>query len=298
MKIGISLPNNWGVIDPTTLVDIAILAEQLGFNSVWTAEHLVNVSYVRDRIGDRPFHHPLPILSYIAARTTSIRLGTSILVLPFHHPFDLAKYLATLDHLSGGRVVLGVGTGNVPEEFAAMNIDWTKRGKITDETIDVLKVLWSQQPASYTGENWEFADVRTSPKCHQLPHIPIWVGGTSTAAFRRAVRVGAGWHPAGISVAEFREQRAVVEQMLDESGRDRAGFEYCMRFNIDFDGAMTEIERRVSISSGDVAQVRSRAEQCAEAGATHLILAINSNDFDAVEKCLTRIAGEVLSNVA
>src|SRR5687768_8814177 len=120
MKIGISLPNNWGVTDPSVIVDLAILAEQLGFSSVWTAEHLVNVSYVRDRIGDRPFHHPLPILSCIAGRTTSIKLGTSILVVPFHHPFDIAKYIATLDHLSRGRVLLGVGTGNVPEEFAAM----------------------------------------------------------------------------------------------------------------------------------------------------------------------------------
>src|SRR3546814_59710 len=131
----VSKPNNWGVENPNDVVGIAVLAEELGFDSIWTAEHLLNSGYVSERIGDRPYYHGLCTLAYVAAKTTKIALGTSVVVLPFRHPMELAKYAATLDQLSGGRVILGVGVGGLIEEFQAMGIPFEQRGAISDETL-------------------------------------------------------------------------------------------------------------------------------------------------------------------
>jgi alkanesulfonate monooxygenase SsuD/methylene tetrahydromethanopterin reductase-like flavin-dependent oxidoreductase (luciferase family) len=114
----------------------------------------VVTAYVRRRIGDRPYYHPLAILSAIAGRTSRITLATSVIVLPFHHPFDIAKYVATLDQISKGRVILGVGVGNVAEEFEALALPWNKRGATTDESIDVLRKLWAPGPAEHSGKQW------------------------------------------------------------------------------------------------------------------------------------------------
>ena len=119
MKFGFSLSNNQGIDDVQAIVRLAIRAEELGFDSVWASDHVFNVSYVFERIGDKPYYDPLTILSYVAAVTTRIRLGTSVLVLPYHHPMRLAKAAATLDVLSGGRLILGVGVGVIEQEFSA-----------------------------------------------------------------------------------------------------------------------------------------------------------------------------------
>jgi alkanesulfonate monooxygenase SsuD/methylene tetrahydromethanopterin reductase-like flavin-dependent oxidoreductase (luciferase family) len=120
MRIGFSLHNNQGIDDVQALVDLAVRAEQVGFDSVWAHDHVFNVGHVRERIGGRPYYEPLTLLAYVAARTSRVRLGTSVLVLPYHNPIRLAKAAATLDVLSGGRVILGVGVGAIEQEMEAM----------------------------------------------------------------------------------------------------------------------------------------------------------------------------------
>ena len=109
MKVGVTLPNNWGVADPHEVLALGPLAESLGFDSVWTMDHLLNIAMVRERLADRPYYHPLAILSHVSATTERITLGTSVMVLPYHDPVGLAKYAATLDAMSGGRLILGIG---------------------------------------------------------------------------------------------------------------------------------------------------------------------------------------------
>ena len=145
MKIGYSLSNNQGMEDIQGVIDLAVGAEELGFDSVWASEHVFNVSYVYDRIGDKPYYEPLTVLTYVAAKTTTIGLGTSVLVLPYHNPIRLAKVAATLDVLSGGRVMLGVGVGVIEEELEAMGSPFAERGAITDETIAIMKELWTKE---------------------------------------------------------------------------------------------------------------------------------------------------------
>lgn len=297
MQVAVSIPTNVGVDDPAALVDIAVLAEDLGFDSIWTSEHLMHVSYVRARLGDRPYFHPLAALSYMAAKTSRIRLGTSVLILPFHHPFDVAKYVATLDQFCGGRVTLGVGVGNVPEEFEAMNVPWRRRGSITDEALRVIKALWTEESASFSGRYWNFSDVRTSPKPAQLPHVPLWVGGTSDAAMRRAAQLGDGWHPSAITPEEFELARKRALRVLEDHGRDVAEFAFCVRLNVAVgDYVATEGERRTLVPGDDLAAVSRGLAEYERAGATHCILAPSSTDVDGIKRTLRNIAREVLPN--
>jgi alkanesulfonate monooxygenase SsuD/methylene tetrahydromethanopterin reductase-like flavin-dependent oxidoreductase (luciferase family) len=135
MQIGISLQNNWGVEDVQSLVQLARKAEEWGFASVWVHDHVFNAAHVFSRIGTKPYYEPLTLLSYVAACTQRVVLGTSVLVLPYHNPLRLAKTAATLDVLSGGRLILGVGVGGVPQESEAMGSPYAERGAITDEAI-------------------------------------------------------------------------------------------------------------------------------------------------------------------
>ena len=149
MKIGYSLSNNQGMEDVQGVVELAIRAEQLGFDSVWASEHVFNVSYVYDRIGTKPYYEPLTVLTYVAAMTTTIGLGTSVLVLPYHNAIRLAKVASTLDVLSKGRVMLGVGVGVIEEELEAMGSPYAERGAISDEILDVMVELWTKDDRAY-----------------------------------------------------------------------------------------------------------------------------------------------------
>ena len=138
MQIGISLQNNQGIEDVQSIIQLARRAEELGFASVWVHDHVFNAAHVYNRIGRKPYYEPLTLLSYVAACTQRVGLGTSVLVLPYHNPLRLAKTAATLDVLSGGRLILGVGVGGVPQESEAMGSPYAERGAITHIPTDLV----------------------------------------------------------------------------------------------------------------------------------------------------------------
>src|SRR5262245_29270325 len=164
MQIGFSLHNNWGIEDVQALIELASRAEALGFASVWVHDHVFNAGHVFTRIGRKPYYEPLTLLSYIAARTQRVGLGTSVLVLPYHNPIRLAKTAATLDVLSGGRLTLGVGVGGVEPESDAMGSPYAERGAITDEAIAIMKELWTQDDPCFAGKYYRFSGMPFSPK--------------------------------------------------------------------------------------------------------------------------------------
>jgi len=219
MKFGFSLSNNQGIEDVQSIIRLATRAEALGFDSVWASDHVFNVSYVYERIGDRPYYDPLTILSYIAAVTTRIGLGTSVLVLPYHHPMRLAKAAATLDVLSGGRVILGVGVGVIAQELNAMGNPYEERGARTDESIAIMQALWTQAMPNHHGPVYQFSGMAFSPKPLQKPHIPILIGGVSRAAIRRAARMGNGWHPTAMEPEVLREAMRYLAEQAQIAGR-------------------------------------------------------------------------------
>jgi probable F420-dependent oxidoreductase len=219
MKLGFSLCNNQGVEDVQAIVRLAMRAEELGFDSVWAADHVFNVGHVFERIGDKPYYDPLTLLGYVAAVTTRIRLGTSVLVLPYHHPMRLAKAAATLDVLSGGRVILGVGVGAVEQEFNAVGSSYAERGAITDEAIAIMRALWTEAMPSHHGRVYRFSGMPFAPKPVQKPHIPLVIGGVSRAAMRRAARVGNGWHALALAPEVLRERMGYLAEQAQAAGR-------------------------------------------------------------------------------
>jgi probable F420-dependent oxidoreductase len=296
MKIGVALPSNWGIPDPWDLVELSVLAEELGFDTVWMGEHIYNIGYIEERMGDRPYYAPLAMLAFIAARTNRIKLGTSVLVLPNYHPGTLAKFVATLDQLSGGRLILGIGCGGNQPEFEAMNLPFSDRGKVTNEMLEVIRALFTQHRASHHGERWNFDNVLFSPKPRQNP-FPIWVGGIQASApsLRRAALYGEGWQPAGLSYEEFAAGAHSIRRMAREIGRDPSGIIMCMSLTVDYGrSATTAAERKAMISSADPDLMAEEISGWKAAGADELVLRLNMPDVSGLRSEITRISKEVV----
>jgi probable F420-dependent oxidoreductase len=272
MKLGFSLLNNWGIADAHALVDLASRAEALGFDSVWVHDHVFNVAHVLERIGDRPYYEPLTLLAYVAARTSRVRLGTSVLVLPYHHPVRLAKTAATLDVLSGGRLVLGVGVGAIEQEMQAMGTPFKERGAFTDESIAVMRTLWTQERPTFAGRYTQFAGMPFSPKPLQKPSIPVVIGGVSRAAIRRAARVGDGWQPLGLSPEALGRGIALLREEAQACGRDAAAIPVSLALSI-----TASTPRRFALGTERTEIVRN-AKAFARLGIETLVISATTND--------------------
>jgi probable F420-dependent oxidoreductase len=217
MRFGIALPNYGSFAEPEILVRLARQAEDLGVDSIWVSDHLVapvgaQSIYPYDRRPDaKPgdmgvierFCEPMITLAYLAGHTQRVRLGISAYVMPYRNPVLTAKHVATLDHLSGGRMILGIGTGWLREEFDALAVPFAHRGRRTDDYIDVCKALWSGAEARFDGETYHMPLVRTGPTPAQRPHPPLWIAGNSRAAIERAARTGDGWHAIDLTPSEL-----------------------------------------------------------------------------------------------
>jgi probable F420-dependent oxidoreductase len=231
VKLGLLPPYRQSVTaDPEWMGAFAEHADGVGFESLLTVEHVVVQEGYASRYpysdtgrmplpDDCDIPDPLELLAWIAGRTERIRLGTGILVLPEHHPLQLAKRASTIDRLSGGRLFLGVGVGWMREELEALGIDPDTRGARTDECVEALRVAWEEGVASYTGEHFAFASVRSHPKPVQAP-IPILVGGHAPAAARRAGRLGDGFFPLGLAGDLLDQRLAQVAEAARAAGRD------------------------------------------------------------------------------
>ena len=210
MKLGIHLPQYGRAASPEAITAVAVRAEALGLADVWVSDHIVqpaSQTYPSPYLFD-----PLLTLAWVAAATTRIGLGTSVLVVPQYHPLHLANSLASLDRLSGGRLTVGVGVGWSAAEFAALGQEFHNRGARTNEAIDIMRQVWSTDPATFHGEHYTFDDIKVQPK--PAHPIPIWVGGAGRAAMDRAVTRGDGFQAISTKpdelapiIASLREQR-------------------------------------------------------------------------------------------
>ena len=296
MEFGVTIPNNWGVEDPKQVLALGPLAETMGYDSVWVMDHLFNTGYIRERLEDRPYYHPMATLSYLAATTQRVSLGTSVLVLPYHNPVELAKYAATLDQMSSGRVILGVGVGAMAEEFQALGIPMRQRGSLTNEAIAVMKELWTNHFPSYQSSRWDFSDLRFSPKPFQTPHIPLWIAGSSQGALRRTATMGDGWHPTGVSPEDFALGRKEIAEIAAAAGRDISAITMSARIEVEVEGGPSN-ERaasRARIPGDDHGSMRASIEAYRLAGVDHIVLAPNSGDTVRLREIMANIAEHVL----
>ena len=190
---------------PDTMTRLARAAEAAGFESLWVADHVVLPDPPmpqRPMAPDMRLLDPIVALTFVAAHTTRIRLGTGVIVLPQRNPLVLAKQLATLDVLSNGRLIFGLGVGWCEPEFRALDVPFEQRGRRGDEYLAAMRAIWTQEKPAYQGRYVAFADVQAQPRPLQQPTPPIIVGGRTPAAFRRAVEHGHGWYGFGLHVEQ------------------------------------------------------------------------------------------------
>jgi probable F420-dependent oxidoreductase len=230
MKFGLAFASSVGT-DPASALEIAKIAEAVGFESVWGGEHVVMPStiespypYTSDgKIPATPetsIPDPLIWLAYVAAVAPTLRLGTCILILPQRNPLVLAKEIATLDHLSGGRVELGIGVGWMKEEFDALGVPWEHRGRRNDEYVAALRTVWSGSHVQFHGEFVDFEPLTSTPRPPQGANIPILVGGDTPVAVRRAARLADGYFPGESQADRLGELITAVRQACSDIDRD------------------------------------------------------------------------------
>jgi probable F420-dependent oxidoreductase len=215
VQLGVCLPNPTIQEEHDHFLPAARAADRLGFDSLFVNDHVL-------RLWDIRFLDPLTAVAVAAGATERIRLGTSVLVVPYRHPVILAHAVASIDVLSGGRFVLGIGAGWADEEFALLGVPRAERGARTDESLEIMRSLWQDGPASFSGRHFAFAEalLGVSPRTPGGP--PIWVGGYSPAALRRALRFGQAWHGTNASPDEVARVRQGLDEVAEESGRDPA----------------------------------------------------------------------------
>ena len=235
MKFGLAFASSIG-IDSASALEIAKVAEEVGFESLWGGEHVIFPSSIESKYpytadGKVPatpetyIPDPLIWLAYVSAAAPTMRLGTCILILPQRNPLVLAKEIATLDHLTGGKVELGIGVGWLKEEFDALGVPWERRGRRNDEYVEALRALWGGTHVEYHGEFVDFDPVTCTPRPAQGADIPILVGGDTDVAIRRAARLADGYFPGEGDPAELANLIARLAEACEARDRDPAEVE-------------------------------------------------------------------------
>ncbi len=309
MQFGIGLPN-LSYVDPTqTLLRLSQAAQAYDFDSIWVSDHVFipyelepNYPYsATGQLGLSATDHildPLTTLSFLAGRVEGPKLGISVLIIPYRNPIVTAKMLVTLDVLSGGRVVLGAGTGWMPEEFGALQASYAERGRVTDEYLQIFKELCTAEKPTFEGNHYQLSNIGFYPKPIQKPHPPIWVGGYSNAALRRAARIGDGWHPSNIDPDTIKEKRVRLRQLCIDADRDPDSLEISTRVNNVAFGDSGEMVGRPAPLSGSAQQIIDNIRRYEDAGVSHIVLGIRGRDADTMLTTIRRFADEVRPKVS
>jgi len=304
MNYGFYLPTRGPTSKPDDLAALVARAEELGFHSVMIADHVVFPTQVDSKYpytvdgafpGQGDALEQLALMSFIAAKTEALRLVTSVMILPHRNPVVTAKTLATIDVLSKGRVTVGVGVGWMAEEFAALNApDFAKRGAVSNEYLEIFAKLWTGEPVSHQGESYQFNEIRCEPIPVQRPGPPIWIGGHSRPALRRAAKYGDGWHPVGATAAaplppaEMAVLISELKQMTVAQGRDFDAMTLSFKAPL-YDTATTMADGNRRPFSGSTEQQIEDVHTYANLGVSELIFDFRSptlaESLDRMERC-------------
>lgn len=294
MQIGVHVVNARPWATAETIVALGTRAEALAFDSLWVSDQVVIPSALSpsftygasgnyDIEANQNFFEAISVLTYLAGRTSRIGLGTSVLVLPYRQPLVVAKQWATLDALSGGRTILGVGAGFMGEQFEALGVDlFERRGAATDEAIRLLRAAWAPgAEVSFSGEVYRFPPVRFLPKPVRPGGPPIWVGGNARRSIRRAAELGDGWHTVRIGVEELRGGVAALHQFLAENGRKPADVTISAKFRLYRPGAGPRDAPHESELLGTAEVIAGKIRRYREAGLQYLVLDPTQHDTPA-----------------
>ncbi len=301
LPCGIELPQVFfdGPVDMEHIRKFATRAETLGYDSLWLQERIV---------GDITMLEPVTLLSYAAAITAKLKLGTSVILLPLRNPVQLAKAYSTLDVMSNGRAIMGVGLGGGHLGSHEDLFGYTRNGRVTrfTEAVQIMKLLWTEPKASFQGRYWNFTDVSMEPKPMQKPHLPIIFGGHHENALRRSVKYADGWMGAGSSSSgSFIRESARIRDMLAEARRDPTTFHFAKRVYIAVDNDEARAERRIrewfggrykNADLGPKVSIWGSAGKCTEkiqeivkAGAQQIVFNPMFDEIEHLEICAKEI---------
>jgi probable F420-dependent oxidoreductase len=317
MKIGFNAPMAGPLSEPETLTRICVEAEAMGFDYATFSDHIVipstsNARYPYSETGEFPGaawaarHEQLTEVAFIAAKTSRLRLVTSVMVVPHRPALLCAKMLSTIDVLSRGRLIVGAGAGWLKEEFEALGAPpFAARGAVTDEYLRAFQVLWTEDAPHVEGEHVKFADIVFAPKPVQKPHPPIWVGGESGPALRRAVRLGNAWYPIGTnpthpldSLARYRAGLARLRKVAGDAGRDPAsiGLAYRVaRYGEELPMKTADGERR--LFSGKPTEIAGDLRDLGDLGVTHVDFSFTGATAEEMLDAMKRFRDDIVSRL-
>lgn len=306
---GTSLPSRGDMASPENLRTLAQRAESLGFDSVWVSDHIILprkvdsfYPYAADGVAtfqpDEDYYEPLAALNFLAGCTQKIRLGTHVLILPYRNPVLTAKMLSTLDVLSGGRLILGAGVGWMEEEFQALGLDtYAQRGAVTDEYIQLFKELWTKDDPVFQGEHYQLSGTGFMPKPVQKPHPPIWIGGHTNPAIRRAAKYGDGWMPIGLrppailEPEELAEKIARLRRLTVRAGRPEDAVSLCFSTGVTFDDSPGATRLMMS---GRAEQIAADLRQYQDLGVRNFILGFPGDSVAALDEAMEQFSKRVM----
>jgi probable F420-dependent oxidoreductase len=296
MRYGFYLPTRGKSAAPAALETLVARAEGFGFHSVMIADHVVFPATIASRYpytvtgefpGGGDALEQLTLMAFVAGRTRTLRLVTSVMILPYRNPVATAKMLATVDVLSRGRVTVGVGVGWLREEFEALGApDFDHRGAVSDEYLRIFKTLWTECPATFAGRFYRFESLRCLPAPVQKPHPPIWIGGHSRPALRRAARYGDGWHPVGanpavpLRPAELSVALDELRRLTEAEGRDPAALTISFKAPVYDRGQAGGPGGERRPFSGTTGQIAEDIATYARLGVSELIFDFRSESLD------------------
>jgi len=294
MRIGVTVPNVHETLAERTTIDaVGRMADELGYDSIWCNDHLSLPGTRGDGVAEPAYaaaygeqrgqsiYEPLIVLAYLAAVTRRVMLGTSVYLLPLRSPLLAARQAVSLDRLSEGRLVLGVGAGWLESEFAAVGVPYRQRGRRTDEAIAMLKSLCGEDGADFL------------PKPVQRPHPPLWIGGRSAAALRRAARSGDAWHPSHLTVDELRTQIPQLHAECERAGR--SADEVMVTTRRKLVRTPTDDERALS---GDARAIAETVAELEQLGVSHLVVELPGASEGELLENLDWFGREVLPEVS
>ena len=298
MQLGIALPNGGAHASAELLRQIASRAEQLNFASLWSYDRLLFANQPRNGYGRQipwpdNFKYtmdPLDVLSFLAANTTKVRLGTSVINLPFYNPVQLARRLTTIDQLSNGRLMVGGGLGWSEDEYEASGVPFAKRGKRADELLTLLIKIWTENPVSFAGEFYSLPDSTFDLKPVQKPHPPLYLGMFSPAGLRRTGRFANGWNPAGLPLDKLQQMFNQVKEHAAAAGRDPDQMKVLLRVFVDVDKSLGNDAPRYV---GPADKVAAELAEAAEAGVDTLIASLKGpagSDQSGIDDYLENMA--------
>jgi probable F420-dependent oxidoreductase len=277
VRVGVNILNFGPGARPVAFLEWARLAEGLGYASVMISDHVAITPSVLPRYPE-PFYDTFTSLAWLAGQISRVQLGTTVAVLPYRHPVLTARIVANIDQFSEGRFILGVGVGNAEDEFKVLGQPHGRRGLLANESLGAMLALWTGSgPVSFHGRIVNFDDV-SSIETHRKPHPPIWVGGRSSAAFRRTVRFGDAWHPILRSLDSLEETDLPgLRSLAEQEGKPMPAF--CPRIRLDVRTEPIAAERWPG--TGSLEQIHADFRVLERLGAEHVILDWNTGDVDA-----------------